>query len=146
MNNSVHNLESVYGFPIDYFRNCLDVGELTFFGEKFYSICSMYRHTEGFEDSYDIVLQGREAVWIISYGWTTIKFKSYKNDIPRLLRKVVTFRCKDDTYKNHRIYLGIIATGKFCLEFEKECIENGIALIKQDGDTPVVHFENLKVF
>jgi hypothetical protein len=34
----------------------------------------------------------------------------------------------------------------FYSELEEECIKNGIAVIKQVGDTVVINDENLKVF
>jgi len=48
-------------------------------------------------------------------------------------------------YKDFRIYLGL-ASMSFYPELEEECIEKGIAIIKQVGDTVVINDENLKVY
>ena len=48
-------------------------------------------------------------------------------------------------YKNHTIYLGL-ATMAFYPELEQICKNNGIAIIKQAGDTIVINDEHLKAF
>jgi len=48
-------------------------------------------------------------------------------------------------FKNHPVYLGL-ATMAFYPELEQECIDHGIAVIKQMGDTVVINDQNLKVY
>jgi hypothetical protein len=44
-----------------------------------------------------------------------------------------------------RLYLGLV-TMAFYPELEKECIRQGIAVIKQVGDAVVINDEHLKAF
>jgi len=74
-----------------------------------------------------------------------VKYKAHINDIPDVLNKAKTFRILSPHYKDFRIYLGL-ASMSFYPELEEECIEKGIAIIKQVGDTVVINDENLKVY
>jgi hypothetical protein len=60
-------------------------------------------------------------------------------------QEALTFRILCPDYKDFKIYLGF-ASLCFYPEIEKECIDRGIAVIKQVGDTVVMHDENLKTF
>ena len=123
----------------EYFFNSFENGEKNFFGEKFDEI---ERNIKGLEkkDEYDIVLINGKHVGIIE-----VKFKAHKNDVPDVLRKAETFRENFPKYKNHKIYLGL-ATMMFYSELEQECINKGIAVIKQVGDTVVINDKYLKSF
>jgi hypothetical protein len=74
-----------------------------------------------------------------------VKFKAHQADIPKVIKKAETFRENFPKYKNHRIYLGL-ASMAFYPELEQECINQGIAVVKQVGDTVVINDEHLKVF
>jgi hypothetical protein len=74
-----------------------------------------------------------------------VKYKAHENDIPKVLKKAETFRILFPNYKEFKIYLGL-ASLSFYPELEQECINQGIAIIKQVGDTVVVNDEHLKVF
>jgi hypothetical protein len=78
-------------------------------------------------------------------GIIEVKFKAHDNDIEEVLGKAVTFRSNFPKYANHRIYLGL-ASMSFYPELEQKCIENGIAIIKQIGETVVINDEHLKIF
>ena len=65
---------------------------------------------------------------------------------PATLESVwAAFRENFPKYQNHKAYLGL-ATMSFYPELEKECIQEGIAIIKQVGDTVVINDEHLKAF
>jgi len=63
----------------------------------------------------------------------------------RLLKERIakTFRVNFPDYANHKIYLGL-AIMTFYPELERTCIEQGIAVVKQVGDTVVINDTNLK--
>ena len=126
-------------FAEEYFFNSFDRGKQNFFGEKFDSIKQNLKGTET-EDEFDIVMLNGGAVGIIE-----VKFKAHKNDIPDVLKKVATFRDNFPKYKNHKAYIGI-ATMAFYPELEQECENQGIAIVKQVGDTVVINDKHLKVF
>ena len=50
-----------------------------------------------------------------------------------------------NNYKDFKIYLGL-ASMSFYSELEQECINQGVAVIKQVGDIEVIINDNLKVF
>jgi len=128
-------------FAEEYFFNSFDNGKQNFFGEKFDDIDKGIKGIEkGFKDEYDILLINGKSVGIIE-----VKFKAHDNDIPKVIKKAETFRKNFPKYKNHKIYLGF-ASMSFFSELEQECINEGIAVIKQVGDTVVINDANLKVF
>jgi len=126
-------------FAEEYFFNSFEKDEKNFFGEKFDKIM---KNVGGInvEDEYDILLVNGNSVGIIE-----VKFKAHENDIPKVLKKVNTFRSNFSAYANHRIYLGL-ATMAFYPKLEDECVKNGIAIIKQVGDVVVIKDEHLKEF
>jgi hypothetical protein len=126
-------------FAEEYFFNSFDKGKQNFFGEQFDEI---EKNIKGFDpkDEYDILLINGKSMGIIE-----VKFKAHNNDIEQVLRKAVTFRSNFPKYATHRIYLGL-ASMSFYPELEQKCIENGIAIIKQVGETVVINDEHLKTF
>jgi hypothetical protein len=62
-----------------------------------------------------------------------------------VLKKAETFRVLFPDYKDFKIYLGL-ASMSFYPELEQECINEGIAVIKQVGDTVVINDKYLKIF
>jgi len=128
-------------FAEEYFFNSFERGEKNFFGEKFDEIEKNLKYKRnGLTDEYDIVMFNHTSVAIIE-----AKYKAHENDLPATLKKVDTFRILFPDYKNFKIYLGL-ASMSFYPELEEECIKQGIAIIKQVGDTVVIHDENLKIF
>ena len=128
-------------FAEEYFFNSFEEGEQTFFGEKFDEIDRNLKwKRDGLKDEYDIVMFNSTSVAIVE-----VKYKAHKNDIPTVLKKAETFRILYPHYKDLKIYLAL-ASMSFYEELEKECILQGIAVIKQVGDTVVIHDEHLKVF
>ena len=126
-------------FAEEYFFNSFEKGKQNFFGEKFDDIKNNLKGTET-NDEFDIVMLNGSSV-----GLVEVKFKAHENDIPQVLKKVKTFRANFPKYKNHKVYLGL-ATLSFYPELEEECIKQGIAIIKQAGETVVINDKHLKAF
>jgi hypothetical protein len=74
-----------------------------------------------------------------------VKYKAHKKDIPIVLKKAENFRFLFPNYKDYKIYLGL-ASMSFYEELEEECIQEGIAVIKQTGDTVIINDQNVKAF
>jgi hypothetical protein len=128
-------------FAEEYFFNSFENGKQNFFGEKFEDIDKNIKGIEkGYKDEYDILLMNGKSVGIIE-----VKFKAHENDISKVLRKAETFRENFPKYKNHKVLLGL-ASMSFIPELEQECIDRGIAVIKQVGDTVVINDKHLKFF
>jgi hypothetical protein len=132
---------NIGAFAEEYFFNSFENGKQNFFGERFDEIEKNVKgFKKGFKDEYDIVLINGHSLGIIE-----VKFKAHEKDIPDILKKAVTFRGNFPDYANHQIYLGL-ATLAFYPELENECISEGIAVIKQVGDSVVINDAHLKVF
>ena len=128
-------------FAEEYFFNSFEKGQQNFFGENFDKIAKHVTHFwQGIEDEYDIVLYNHSSVALIE-----VKYKAHKNDIPAVLKKAETYRILFPNYKDFKIYLGL-ASMSFYPELEQECINEGIAVIKQMGDNVVINDKHLKVF
>ena len=128
-------------FAEEYFFNSFENGQQDFFGEKFDEIEKNVKGIKkNYKDEYDILLINGKSVGIVE-----VKFKAHKNDVPKILKKAQTIRINFPEFKNHRVYLGL-ATLAFYPELEQECIDHGIAIIKQVGDNVVINDKNLKVY
>jgi hypothetical protein len=128
-------------FAEEYFFNSFENGQKNFFGERFDEISkNLKNHRQGLEDEYDIVVYNHAAVAIIE-----VKYKANENDVPKVLNKAETFRILFPEYKDFKIYLGL-ASMSFYPELEEECIKEGIAIIKQVGDSVIINDKHLKVF
>ena len=128
-------------FAEEYFSTSFEHGKQNFFGEKFDEIEKNVKGIKkGFKDEYDILLINGKTIGIIE-----VKYTAHENDIFKVLRKAKTFRVNFPEYKNHQIYLGL-ATMTFYPELEEECVNQGIAIIKQIGNTVVIHDGHLKMF
>jgi len=128
-------------FAEEYFFNSFESGKTNFFGEKFDAIKKKVTSIwQGIEDEYDIVLYNHATVAIIE-----VKYKARMENLPQVLKKAETFRILFPHYKDFKIYLGL-ASLSFDSNLEEECINKGIAIIKQVGDTVVINDTNLKVF
>jgi len=128
-------------FAEEYFYNSFEKGETNFFGEKFDTIKKKVTNIwQGLEDEYDIVLYNHATVALIE-----VKYKARLENLPKVLKKAETFRILFPHYKDFKIYLGL-AGMSFEAGLEEECINEGIAVIKQIGDKVVINDTNLKVF
>ena len=133
---------SNYGtFAEEYFYNSFERGQQNFFGEKFDAIeKNLSNFWQGLRDEYDIVLFNHTSVALIE-----VKYKAHVNDIPDVVKKAETFRILFPLYKDCKVYLGL-ASMSFYPELEQRCLDEGIAVIKQVGDTVVIIDANLKTF
>jgi len=125
-----------------YFRNSF-AKRMSFAGQKYESISqNLSRKVRklNLQDEYDLVLYNCTSVVIIE-----IKYKADKDDIEDLLKKALTFKKLFPEYANFELYLGL-AGFSVNKKVEKEAVKQGIAVIKQVGDTMVINDKNLKVF
>jgi DNA-binding transcriptional MerR regulator len=128
-------------FAEEYFFNSFEKGEQNFFGEKFNEIEKNLKVRKfNLRDEYDIVMYNGASIAIVE-----VKFKAHENDIQKVLNKAKTFRILCPDYKDFKIYLGF-ASMSFYPELEQECIDQGIAIIKQVGDMVIINDEGLKAF
>jgi hypothetical protein len=128
-------------FAEEYFFNSFDSGKQNFFGEHFDEIMKNVKGIKkGVKDEYDILLINGRSVGIVE-----VKYKAHENDVPTVLRKADTFRINFPDYANHQVYLGL-ATLAFYPELEQSCINEGIAIIKQEGKSVIINDKHLKVF
>ena len=128
-------------FAEEYFFNSFEQGKKTFFGEHFDDIQkNVPGMNRDFRDEYDILFINGTTAGIIE-----VKYKAQEDHIAKVLKKAVTFRENFPYYANHRIYLGLAAL-VFDKNLEQSCTDNGIAIIKQVGDTVVINDEHLKAF
>ena len=128
-------------FAEEYFFNAFDNGETTFFGEKFDDIAKNVKALRPkIKDEYDIVFINCKSIGIIE-----IKYKAHENDVHEVVNKANTFKANYPDFSNHKFYLGL-ASMSFYPELEEKCKKNGIAVIKQVGDTVVINDKHLKVY
>jgi len=128
-------------FAEEYFINSFKNGNHTFFGEKFDDYENNLKGIEpGFKDEYDFVFFNGQSIGIVE-----VKFKARNNVVQKIVDKVNTFKTNFPKYQNHRFYLGLAAL-TFENQVEPDCIDNGIAIIKQVGETVVINDKHLKVF
>jgi hypothetical protein len=147
MEENMGNWSNNHGsFAEEYFFNSFENEQQDFFGEHFnrisknLKIVEQNHKKEYIEDEYDIVMYNDSYVAIVE-----TKFRAHKNDISQVLKKAETFRILCPGFKDFKIYLAL-ASLSFYDELEQECIEKGIAIIKQVGDTVVINDKHLKVF
>jgi len=128
-------------FAEEYFFNSFENEQQNFFGEHFNEIRKKVKPKgKNLEDEYDIVMYNDSSVAIVE-----VKSKAHINDVQKVLKKAETFRILCPDYADFNIYLGF-ASLSFYEELEKECIDQGIAIIKQVGDTVVINDAHLKVY
>ena len=138
--DQIGGLSNNHGFfAEEYFFNSFENGKKTFFGEKFDS-CKKQLKGLRYEDEYDIVLLNGQSVGIVE-----VKYKVHAKDIDKVINKVNSFKINFDDFRNHKFYLGM-ASLIFDENIEKECTNQGIAVIKQVCDMVVINDKHLKVF
>ena len=125
----------------EFFYNSLNRRK-ALFGEKFDLVIEQESRKSivGFEAEYDIIMFNGRSVCIVE-----VKYKADEGDIQSVLRKIITFRVNFPEHKDKKIFLAL-AGMSFHKNTEKACKDNGIAIIKQVGDTIEVYDENLKTF
>ena len=140
LNETVTGMSKSDGlFAEEYFCNSFKQRKQTFFGETFDDIRKNLKGTES-NDEYDIVLVNGKSVGIVE-----VKYRGRLYNISQITGKAQTFRLNFPKYKNHRIYLAL-ASMIFHQRLEDECKNNGIAIVKQVGDTVVINDQHLKAY
>ena len=128
-------------FAEEYFFNSFEKGKQNFFGEKFDDIERNVKGIDsGYKDEYDILLINGKSIAIVE-----VKFKARDKDIEKVIKKAKTFRINFPKYQSHQVYLALAAM-VFDKNAEENCIDNGIAIVKQVGETVIINDEHLKVF
>jgi len=123
----------------EYFFNSFEKGKKNFFGEKFDEIKKNMKGAET-DDEFDIVMLNGKSI-----GLVEVKYKAHENDLPQIVNKANAFRINFPKFKKHKLFLGL-ATMAFYPKLKQECINQGIAVIKQAGDTVVIYDEHLKAY
>ena len=133
--------QSQGSFAEEYFYNSFKKGEKNFFGKRFDDIQKNVKgRLKDLKDEYDIVLYNSNSVAIVE-----VKFKVKKDHIASIIKKAGTFKTIYPYYKDFNIYLGL-ASLVFPAHLEQECINTGIAIIKQVGDNVIINDAHLKAF
>ena len=125
----------------EFFYNSLNRTK-ALFGEKFDLVIEQESRKSiiGFEAEYDIIMFNGHYVCIVE-----VKYKADAKDIQKVLRKIITFRKNFPEHSDKKIFLAL-AGMSFQKNTEEACKDNGIAILKQVGDTIEVYDENLKTF
>ena len=128
-------------FAEEHFFNSFENGKKNFFGEEFDDIQKNLKAAKvGFADEYDIVLINCKTICIVE-----VKFKAQRDHFSKILRKAVTFRENFPYYAQHQIYLGL-GSLVFTTDLEQDCIDNGVAIIKQAGNIVIISDVHLKAY
>jgi hypothetical protein len=126
----------------EFFFNSLNHKRRNIFGENFDGIFKEEKRKtkQGAEDEYDILMFNGRAACIVE-----VKYKADTDDVQQVLKKERTFRANFPEYSDKKLYLAL-ASMSFHKRVEKACNDNGIAIIKQAGDTILINDKHLKVF
>jgi len=125
-----------------YFVNSF-TNSMQFAGQEYDNIdhhCRRSSKKLNLKGEYDLVLYNCTSVVIIE-----IKYNARQRDVERLLKKVPVFKQLFPQYLNFDLYLGLAAF-HFEDNTESDAMVNGIAIIKQVGDSVVIYDEYLKIF
>ena len=125
-----------------YFVNSF-ANSMQFAGQKYDSYTPNLQKNDrrlNLQGEYDLVLYNCSSVVIIE-----IKYKAHEKDIDELVEKVPIFKKLYPEYANYDIYLGLAAL-HLNSAIERKSKREGIAVIKQVGDTMVINDAHLKVF
>ena len=123
-----------------YFINSFEQN-LQFAGQKYDGIIHNYRQKSkklNLQGEYDLVLYNGSSVVIIE-----IKYKARERDVVKLMSKASTFKQLFPHYANYDMFLGLAAF-HFEEQSEQKSIDEGIAVIKQNGDNMVINDAHLK--
>ena len=127
----------------EFFINTIERGNRNIFGEHFtdcFSLVRRYNKEKKLRSEQDIILVNGEAVALVE-----VKYKAQRADIQKIINRLPSFRALHPEYKTHRIYLGLAAMA-FDNGVERESEKEGIAIVKQVGNTFVINDENMTVF
>jgi hypothetical protein len=114
-----------------------------FAGQKFEFVqgnVRKYSKKLNLRGEYDLLLYNGTSVAIIE-----IKYKAKKEDVEQVLKRIENFKLLFPHYANHAIYLGLAGL-HVNISAEREAIKQGVAVIKQVGNTMVINDAHLKAF
>jgi hypothetical protein len=126
----------------EFFFNTFYYADRKMFGEQFDDVFKEEKRKtkKGYEDEYDILLFNGRAVGIVE-----VKYKADTDDVAQVLRKEITFRANFPEHSDKKLYLAL-ASMSFHKKTEEACEKEGIAIIKQVGETVVINDQHVKVF
>ena len=129
-------------FSDEYFFKAIRKVETAFFGEKYdkWIKTAIIEEDNKLKSEKDLILINGKSVAIIE-----IKYNAHDKHIDQMFKKAKLFRGRFPEYQNRNIYLGLSSL-IFDECIEDRCRENGIAIIKQVGDTVVINDYNLKTY
>jgi len=132
------NGEVAEAYFINSFSNCMQFAGQSYDG--YFANLKKKNRLINLQGEYDLVLFNCASVVVIE-----IKYNADKKDVEMFVEKAPIFKQLFPEYAGCDLYLGLAA---FHINkgAEKESIKQGIAIIKQVGDTMVINDEHLKVF
>ena len=129
-------------FAQEFFFNALFYRK-TLFGQEFDQVKTEKRKIKktGVEVQYDIMLLNGKSACIVE-----VKYKADTDDVKKIATKMITlFRENFPEHADKTLFLAL-ASMSFDQHVENECKKQGVAMIKQVGDTIEVYDEYLKRF
>jgi len=144
VNESVNGIGKSNGmFAEEFFFTAIENGDKKIFGEQFNECYNLQKRNSKeyqIKGEQDIILLCDEAV-----AFVEVKYRAREEDAQKMIDKLPNIRILYPQHESRRIYLGIAAMS-FDKGVEKTCNDNGIAIVKQVGDTVVINDEYLKMF
>ena len=144
VNEAVNGIGKSNGmFAEDFFFTTIENGDRKIFGEQFENCFSLQKRNSKehrIMGEQDIILLSDESV-----AFVEVKYRARKDDVQKIIDKLPNLRILYPQHDSRRIYLGIAALS-FDKGVEETCNNNGIAIVKQVGDTVVINDEYLKTF
>ena len=135
---STSNGKVAESYFINSFSNCMQ-----FAGQEYEDLSSNLKKKKkslNLQGEFDLVLYNCTSVVIIE-----IKYKADKYDVDMVLKKAPIFKKLFPEYAAYDLYLGLAAF-HIDEEAEEESIKQGIAVIKQVGNTMLVNDAHLNIF
>ena len=130
-------------FAQEFFFNAIFYGERKLFGQEFDDAMTevrKYFKKGGTKSEFDIVLFNGKSICIVE-----VKYKADTDDARTLPEKEKSFRECFPEHADKKLYLAL-ASMSFDKHVEDECKKQGIAIIKQVGETIEIYDEQMKVF
>ena len=124
----------------EFFFNALYYAK-TLFGQEFDEVVADSKRKikkTGVEVQYDITLGNGKSFCIVE-----VKYKADTNDVKRVVNMRKPFRDNFPEHADKKLFLAL-ASMSFDAYVENECKKNGIAIIKQIGDTIEIYDEHIK--
>jgi len=130
-------------FAQEFFFNAIFYGDRKLFGQEFDDAMTevrKYFKKGGAKSEFDIILFNGKSICIVE-----VKYKADTDDARNLPEKEKSFRAVFPEHADKKLYLAL-ASMSFDKHVENECKKQGLAMIKQVGDTIEIYDEHIKVF